>query len=381
MAKMKIEVLAAANKRRGLSLRDRLVAYLPRYAPYAARLAPVMNARNAVPGLAAVTERLTGFSAKRPLPRWRRDVFKGPARVGTCPAANPSSQGGGALGRREAERFSQFGAEPIPPRGRAGWGGTPPAAVGEVALFADTFNTYFEPENLRDAAEVLSRLGYRVAPLRSEHKRRPLCCGRTFLSVGLVDEARAEAKRLLAAAAPLVERGVPILGLEPSCLLTLRDEFAAMLPGAASERLAGQSLLLEEFLAREASAGRIAKPIGRHAGKVLLHGHCHQKAFGAMASVGETLALIDGLEVETVESSCCGMAGAFGYGADTRAVSLAMGELSLLPAVRSAAPDATILADGFSCRHQIRDGTGRAALHVARILREAVAGATPDAPA
>ena len=107
---------------------------------------------------------------------------------------------------------------------------------------------------------------------------------------------------------------------------------------------------------------------------MLLHGHCHQKAFGAMGSVGETLALIEGLEVETVELSCCGMAGAFGYGAETHAVSLAMGELSLLPAVRRAAPDAIIAADGFSCRHQIHDGTGRAPRHVARILRQAMAG-------
>jgi Fe-S oxidoreductase len=170
--------------------------------------------------------------------------------------------------------------------------------------------------------------------------------------------------------------------LEPSCLLTLRDEFLSMLPGAETARLAGQALLLEEFLAREAAAGRIASPIGRRQGKVLLHGHCHQKAFAAMGAVGETLALIDGLEVETVESSCCGMAGAFGYGADTHEVSLAMGELTLLPAVRRAAADAIIAADGFSCRHQIKDGTGRTALHVARILRQAMTGAaaTPAIP-
>jgi Fe-S oxidoreductase len=245
----------------------------------------------------------------------------------------------------------------------------------EVALFADTFNTYFEPENLHDAVEVLTRLGYRVAPLRAANGKQPLCCGRTFLSAGLVDEARTEARRLLAAAMPLIERGIPIVGLEPSCLLTLRDEFISMLPGRATEDLASQALLFEEFLAREATAGRIARPIGRHRAKVVLHGHCHQKAFGAMGSVGEALALIEGLAVETVESSCCGMAGAFGYGADTYEVSLAMGELTLLPAVRRAAPDAIIAADGFSCRHQIHDGTGRTPLHVARILRHAMTGA------
>ncbi len=239
-------------------------------------------------------------------------------------------------------------------------------------MLADTFNTYFEPENLSDAIEVLSRLGYRVTLLQAGNGGRPLCCGRTFLSAGLVEEARAEARRVLAAAQPLLARGIAIVGLEPSCLLTLRDELLAMLPGKEAEALASHAFLFEEFLAREAAAGRLPSPIARSPGKILLHGHCHQKAFAAMGAVGAALALVEGLEVETVESSCCGMAGAFGYGADTYDVSLAMGELSLLPAVRRAAPDAVIAADGFSCRHQIRDGTGRTPLHVARILRRAM---------
>jgi FAD/FMN-containing dehydrogenase/Fe-S oxidoreductase len=344
MAKMKIEVLAAANKRRGLSLRDRLIAYLPRYAPYASRLAPLMNARDVIPGIAALTERLTGLSAKRHLPRWRRDVFTSPSP-------------GSSRGEGRQHMATQVSGE----------------GTREVALFADTFNTYFEPENLRAAADVLARLGYRVTMLSPVDGRRPLCCGRTFLSAGLVDEARAEARRVIAAAAPLVARNVPIVGLEPSCLLTLRDEFSAMHPGADTERLASGAYLFEEFLAREAAAGRLPELIAENKGRVLLHGHCHQKAFGAMAAVQSTLGLVRGLEVETVESSCCGMAGAFGYGADTYDVSLRMGELSLLPAVRKAAPDMVIAADGFSCRHQISDGTGRTAVHVARILSDALA--------
>ena len=303
MAKMKIEVLAAANTRHGLSLRDRLVAYLPRYAPYASRLAPLMNARNAVPVLAALTERLTGLSAKRQLPSWRRDVFA------FSPSPHSSSEWGEGRGEGRPQPPAQAAAphpNPLPAEERG-------EGMREVALFADTFNTYFEPDNLHAAVDVLTRLGYRVAVLRaddagtataegqSSRKSRPLCCGRTFLSAGLVEEARAEARRVLAAAAPLLARGVPIVGLEPSCLLTLRDEFQSMLPGAETERLASHAFLLEEFLAREAAAGRIPRAIGKLEGKVLLHGHCHQKAFGAMGSVGAALALVEGLEVETVE--------------------------------------------------------------------------------
>jgi Fe-S oxidoreductase len=245
--------------------------------------------------------------------------------------------------------------------------------IGHVALFADTFNTYFEPENLHAAVAVLTRLGYRVTVLSPGKGERALCCGRTYLSAGLVDQARAEARRVLAAAAPILAQGGTVVGLEPSCLLTLRDEFSSMLPGPETERLASRSQLLEEFLAAELAAGRIKGPIASRRATVLLHGHCHQKAFGAMPAIQTALGLVEGLAVETVESSCCGMAGAFGYGADTHQASVAMGELSLLPAVRKAAPDALVVADGFSCRHQIHDGTGRTALHVSRLLCDAMA--------
>jgi FAD/FMN-containing dehydrogenase/Fe-S oxidoreductase len=364
MAKMKIEVLAAANKRRPLSLRDRLIAYLPRYAPYAAMLAPLSNARNAIPGAGRLLERLTGLSGKRPLPRWRARPFHLPSAIAGMPSAPASGEG---------------------------------LEAPQVALFADTFNTYFEPANLEAAVEVLRRLGYRVWPLGAGARlppgeveaahgngvapinwQRPLCCGRTFLSAGLVEPARAEARRMLQAAKPFLDRGIAIVGLEPSCLLTLRDEFQSLLPGPASERLAGGAFLLEEFLAREAAAGRIVPPIGAYQQKLLLHGHCHQKAFAAMGAVAQTLALVEGLQVETIQSSCCGMAGAFGYAADTYDISLAMGELSLLPSVRKAEPETLIAADGFSCRHQIRDATGRRALHVAEILRDAMRAGPPS---
>jgi Fe-S oxidoreductase len=298
-------------------------------------------------------ERVTGFSAKRALPAWQRSVFKALAQ-GTAP--HPRIKSGA-------------GSDPLSANERG-------EGAREVALFADTFNTYFEPDNLTDAVEVLQRLGYRVTVPKPVVGTRPLCCGRTFLAAGLVDQARAEGRRLIAAYQPLVDCGVPVVGLEPSCLLTLRDEALALGLGDDAKRMADKAVLLEEFIAGEIAAGRIKGPIGKLDGKAVLHGHCHQKSFGIMPAIAKTLSAVEGLEVETIESSCCGMAGAFGYGADTHETSMAMAELSLLPAVRKATPDTIVIADGFSCRHQIADGAGREALHVARILRRATDGAT-----
>jgi FAD/FMN-containing dehydrogenase/Fe-S oxidoreductase len=332
MARMKVEFLHHYHRRHGLGLHDRLVAYLPRYAPWAARFPGILNLRDRLPGLPRLSEKLFGFSAKRPLPRWRGDPF---------PAE------GTALGRHDGP---------------------------EVVLLPDTFNTYFEPDNLRAGLKVLLAAGYRVhLPEAAAPSWRPLCCGRTFLAAGLVEEARAEARRMIAALQPFLARGLPVIGLEPSCLLTLRDEFRALLPGTESEALAKSALLFEEFLAAEHAAGQLDLPLKPMAGgRALLHGHCHQKAFDALAPVETLLGLIPGLAVETVESSCCGMAGAFGYGAQTYEMSIRMGELSLLPAVRAAQTDTLVVADGTSCRHQIRDGAGREALHAARVLERAL---------
>jgi Fe-S oxidoreductase len=249
------------------------------------------------------------------------------------------------------------------------------ASRPHVALFADTFNTYFEPENLSAAASVLRRLGYGVTVPKPAEGGRPLCCGRTFLAAGLVEEARREARRLLDAVMPLVQRGIPLVGLEPSCLLTLRDEALVLRLGPDAKTVAGSALLLEEFLVREADAERIKRPIAKLESKVHVHGHCHQKALGAYEAVSKALALIEGLQVAPIQSSCCGMAGAFGYAADTYPISRAMAEADLLPAVRKAATGDIIAADGFSCRHQIADLSGRRALHVARIFNEAMGGA------
>ena len=220
--------------------------------------------------------------------------------------------------------------------------------------------------------KVLQAAGYRVHAI--EAQGRPLCCGRTYLSVGMVDEARAEIQRTVEALKPYIAAGVPVVGLEPACLLTLRDEFHAVLPGADTQALSDNAFLLEEFLARELDAGRLAldlKPLPQS--KALLHGHCHQKSFGAVGSVQQILALVPGLKTSLIDSSCCGMAGSFGYDAKHWDVSQAMAEASLLPAVREADAGTLIVADGTSCRHQIKDGAGARPLHVAEVLAAALA--------
>ncbi|MCS6920413.1 MAG: FAD-binding oxidoreductase, partial [Elioraea sp.] len=182
-----------------------------------------------------------------------------------------------------------------------------------------------------------------------------------------------EAERLLWALAPFLDRGVPVVGLEPSCTLTLRDEYLVLLPGPDARALAAQALLFEEFLAREADAGRLSLALRPIAAEVLVHGHCHQKAFDADSATERVLGLVPGLSVRLIESSCCGMAGAFGYEAEHRDISMKMAEAALLPAVRAAPPEAILVADGTSCRQQIADGAGRSAVHAVRVLEAALA--------
>ncbi len=331
MAKMKTEFLHHYNKKHGLTLHDRIVSYLPRYAHTASKFGTILNLRDKIPGLAGLSEKLLGFNAKRTLPQWRRDHFESEMK---------------AVG-------------PID--------GTP------VVFLADTFNRWFEPENARAAVNVLMAAGYRVHLPEPPSGQRPLCCGRTFLASGLVDEARAEIVRTMAALEPFLAKGMPIIGLEPSCLFTFRDEALAMLPGQSSEQLAEAAVLFEEFIAKEQAADRFKLALKKTPfRRALLHGHCHQKAFAAMGAVETTLRLVPDLEVETIESSCCGMAGSFGYRPENHDVSMKMAEASLLPAVRGAGADTILVADGMSCRHQILDGEGREAVHVARVLESAM---------
>ena len=328
MAKMKIEVLSARAKKNGVSLHDKLVAYLPHYAPWAARIPRLMNLRNTIPGMAKMMEGITGFTATRNLPTWSSKPFK----------------------NNEIEETSN------------------PQAI----IFADSFNRYFEPENLRSAVKVLKAANVSVSIAEAANGERPLCCGRTFLAAGLVDEAKMEARRLIDALLPHAQNSIPIIGLEPSCLLTLRDEIPRLIPGEETKLLARQARMLEEYIADQEENEEFVIPLKSPASKILLHGHCHQKAMGVMTSIEKTLALLPNTAVETIETSCCGMAGAFGYGTDTHKVSLKMAEADLLPAVRRADRETLIIADGTSCRHQIKDTTDRKPIHIARLLEMAL---------
>jgi Fe-S oxidoreductase len=327
MARMKIEFLARDRRRRGYSLRDRVVAHLPRYARWAARAQPAIGWLSRIPGAAALLEAAIGFDRRRPLPRWKASWL--------------------------SRRAHSGGGEGKP-----------------VVLFADTFNNWFEPENLDAAVRVLEATGHRVIVARARDAR-PLCCGRTYLAAGMVDRARADARRVVEAMRPWGEKQIPIVGLEPSCVFTFRDEYGALLRGLRdAELLARHSRLADEYLAEELAAGRIEAPWAAAGGRSFrVHGHCHQKAFATFDATLGLLRSIPGADVSAIESGCCGMAGSFGHELGHYDISMKMAELALLPAVR-AAPEATIVAAGTSCRNQIAHGTGRAARHPLAVLAE-----------
>ncbi len=334
MARMKVEFLHHYKARHGHTLKDKLVARLPEYAHWARRFAPLLNLRDKIPGLAALSEKLTGFSADRPLPQWKTQTF--------------------------------FSAPPV-----SATRDEVLAAAKPVLLFVDTFNGTFEANNASAALKVLQAAGYTAhVATKTIADGKHLCCGRTYLSSGMVDEARAKTRELIAALLPFAERGIAIVGLEPSCLLTMRDEMLVMGLGEAAHTISQHALLFEEFLAREAAAGKLEmlkSKLKATTQPILLHGHCHQKAFDAVSPIIEVIKLIPGARPELIESSCCGMAGSFGYEAGHYKVSMQMAELSLLPAVRQQ-PDAIVVADGTSCRQQIHDGAQRAAVHVAVLM-------------
>jgi len=338
MARMKVEFLAHYKQRHGYTLKDRMVAHLPDYAHRLSRVAWLPNLRDRLPGAAWLSEKVLGLSARRRLPVWRGDTF---------------------WRARDPALFAS--AEATLAAGRAG--------AKAAILFVDTFNGIFESENALAAARVLHAAGYTLHTLEKGGGHH--CCGRTFLAAGMVDEAKRRASGLIDALLPFAAAGIAVVGLEPSCLLTLRDEALAMNLGAKAGTVAGRALLFEEFIAGEAKAGRFALDFAAVPAPLLVHGHCHQKAFDAVGPMLDVLRLLPGAKPALIESSCCGMAGSFGYEAGHYDVSMKMAEASLLPAVRQD-PSAIVVADGTSCRQQIDAGAGREALHVARLLERSL---------
>jgi Fe-S oxidoreductase len=339
MAKMKIEYLAQYKERFGHTLRDRLVAHLPNYAPIIARipgLPALLNLRNHIPLVAKIQEWVTGISAKRSLPVWKSKHFWNQAPL---PFVTPEE-----LAKHDKR----------------------------VVLFVDTFNAYFENENLLAALALLQKSGYAIhvaQPAKDQDEQKPFCCGRTYLASGMVNEAKTRLSSLINHLAPYAKEEIAIVGLEPSCLFTLRDEALTMGLGESAHMVSTHAQLLEEFLANEHEAKRFTPRFRQSDQPVLVHGHCHQKAFAAVSPALELLKLIPHANPQLIESSCCGMAGSFGYEVEHLEASKQMAELSLLPTIRKQ-PNAIVVADGTSCRHQIYDGANRKAVHICKIIQK-----------
>jgi FAD/FMN-containing dehydrogenase/Fe-S oxidoreductase len=325
--KLKVEALAAARAQGRVSLALETVARLPDYTDWARRRRLLLAFRDLLPGLPRLTERWTGIAADRPWPKWSGRRFKPPLKA-------------------------------------------PPGAFGTVALFADTFNRSFEPANLRAAAAVLGAAGYGVVAF-AEADGAPLCCGRTYYDAGYVEEARAKAARMMKAAAEFAERGVPVVGLEPSCVLMMRDEYASLgFPPSKTPPI----LLFEEFIAARIAEGRFALPLKAIEADVLVHAHCHERRIGLESLAEAALKLVPQLVVSAGPATCCGLNGVTGMTPDTLEASLAMAEAALFPAIRKAGRDALIAATAYSCRKQIHDGLGRDARHPASLLELALKG-------
>ncbi|MDD5215514.1 MAG: (Fe-S)-binding protein [Methylococcales bacterium] len=330
MALIKAEYLAQFNQKHGIPLRRKLFANLPKLARFPA-LKQLVTWRNRSPFIAKMTENFLGISAKAPLP---------------IPANQTLSK---------TEKFTSQSAD----------------STREVVLFVDTFNRNFNPQVVEAALNLLSTAGYQVEIASAANDSTPLCCGRTYFSNGMISEAKNEATRLLHALEPHIDAGRWIIGLESSCILSLRDEYLKLDLGDAAKKLAERVLLLEEFVAREQTAKRWTLNFKLDNERMLVHGHCHQKAVGAMKAMRKVLKTVEGLDFELIETSCCGMAGHFGLEAEHYETSQAMAQQALFPTLR-AEPKVGIIANGFSCQQQIGNGGFEKPRHIAEVLYTAV---------
>jgi FAD/FMN-containing dehydrogenase/Fe-S oxidoreductase len=336
MAKLKYEFLAHYYARHGLPLRNRLFGDIARLSRIGSAVAPLANWALGLGIGRRLLEAAAGVDRRRSLPPFAAETFEA--------------------------WFARRG------------NGRRPARYGPVVLFHDTFLNYNSPEIGRAAVRLLEAAGYEPVLARRE------CCGRPMISKGMVERARANARINVERLAPYAEKGIPIVGFEPSCILTFRDEYPDLLKGPEVLKVAANTFLFEEFVAQAREAGRFDARFVAGPRKILLHGHCHQKAAVGVEPSVAALRLIPGATVEVVDSGCCGMAGSFGYEKEHYEVSLAIGARRLFAAVQAQPADAAIAAAGVSCRAQIAHGAGRAALHPVEILVAALADASPFSP-
>jgi FAD/FMN-containing dehydrogenase/Fe-S oxidoreductase len=325
MAKIKYEFLAHYHEKHGVPVRSRIFAHVETFNRWGSRLAPVSNWVMQSWLTRKLLRRTVGITTARRLPPFARVNF---------------------LAWFEKHRSEGAGKD------------------RNVVLFNDCFMTYNYPQIGQAATELLERLGFEVLLVPKA------CCGRPMISKGLAEEARACASRNVEVLKPYVDRGIPVVGCEPSCLLTLRDEYPDLLQGEGVQRLALNSFLIEEFLDHLQASGNLSLktiPTGR---KVLLHGHCHQKAHIGTGALNRCLQRLGGFEVVEIDSGCCGMAGSFGFEAEHYRLSMEIGQRRLFKAVRSERADAEVAASGVSCRQQIEHGTGRRARHPVELLNE-----------
>ena len=324
MAKLKYEFLSHYYRTNGLPLRNRLFGGIEKWNRWGSRLAPLSNRlANSWPNR-WLLERFAGIDRRRPLPSFAEQTFV------------------------EWFRSHSFEGKEL---------------KGEVVLFHDTFNTFNTPSAAIAATRFLERAGYRV--VLADKK----CCGRPMISKGMLKEARDHAAWNVERLLPHAEKGSPIVGLEPSCLLTIRDEYPDLLRSERAGVVARQSFLFEEFLIRERDAGRLSLNFKSNGKKALLHGHCHQKALVGSEPTAAVLRWA-GFEVTEVDSGCCGMAGSFGFEKEHYDLSLAVANRRLIPAVKAASPEVEVVASGISCRQQIEHLAGRRAKHPAELLWE-----------
>jgi FAD/FMN-containing dehydrogenase/Fe-S oxidoreductase len=348
VAKLKYEFLQKYHDAHGTPFATRAIANVGRVAPLARLFAPLANALLPLRPVRWLTEKLVKVDRRRVLPRYARQSF-----AGWFGRRDRDSEPRLNLADTLAESASR---ELTNGPGHAGGPGT-------VALFADTWTMYNEPEVGKAAVEVLERLGFRVELVSYG------CCGRPQISKGLLREAKRMAAANVNRLSRYVVEGVPIVGLEPSCVTAFKDDYRDLVPGEATEAVADSVWMIDQFLAKEWTQGRIDPTASFHKGMtpLMLHGHCQQRA---ILGTGATRAVLEWIssDVHEVDSGCCGMAGSFGYGHYD--VSMAIGEQRLFPAVREHRGET--VACGFSCRHQIRDGTGKASRHVTEVLARAL---------